>query len=81
LLRTTGYAYGPSLLRLFAFLQPPIVGLSIDVAARLWVTVAVVIAVRQALDFTTLRAIGTYGVAIVMLWLLLWGLYISPMPF
>ena len=74
-------AFGPSVLRLFAFIQPPIVGLGIDIAARLWVTVAVIIAVRQALDFTTLRAIGTYGVGSVLLWLLLWGLYISPLPF
>ncbi len=80
-LRTTGFAFGPSILRLFAFLQPPIIGLGIDAAARLWVTVAVIIAIRQALDFTTLRAIGTYGVASVMLWLLLWGLYITPLPF
>ena len=68
-------------MRVFAFIEPPIVGLGIDFAARLWVTVAVVIAVRQALDFTTLRAIGTYGVATVMLWLSLWGLYITPLPF
>ncbi len=80
-LRTTGFAFGPSLLRVLAFVQPPMVGLGIDIAARLWVTVAVVIAVRQALDFTTLRAIGTYGVASVLLWLLLWGLYITPLPF
>jgi len=80
-LRTTGFAFGPSLLRAFAFIQPTIVGLSIDFAARLWVTIAVVVAVRQALDFTTLRAIGTYGVASVLLWLSLWGLYITPLPF
>jgi hypothetical protein len=80
-LRTTGFAFGPSLLRVFAGVQPAAIGLGIDVVARIWVTVAVVVAVRQALDFTTGRAIGTYGIAAVLLWLMLWGLYITPVPF
>jgi len=79
-LRTTGFAFGPSILRVFAFVQPPVVGLGIDVFAQLWVAVAVVVAVRQALDFTTLRAIGTYGAAWLMLWLMLLGLlYLSSL--
>jgi hypothetical protein len=38
------------------------------------------VAVRQALDFTTGRAIGTFGVSAALLWLVLWGLSIAPVP-
>ena len=73
-LRTTGFAFAPGLLRVFAFL-PPVdrVGFSITVIADLWVLAAGVVAVRQALDFTTLRAIGTFGTAYALLWLVLGG--------
>jgi len=36
-----------------------------------------IIAVRQALDFTTARAIATFGVSYLLLWLTLSGLLIS----
>jgi hypothetical protein len=80
-LRTTGFAFTPALLRIFAFVEPPALGLGIDLLARAWVVVAVVIAVRQALDFSTGRALGTWGVAAALLWLMLWGLSVAPMPF
>ncbi len=79
-LRTTGFAFTPALLRVLVIVPPPALGLAIDLAARLWVFVAVVVAIRQALDFTTPRAIGTFGVAAVMLWLMLWGVSIAPLP-
>ncbi len=79
-LRTTGFAFTPALLRIFSFLPPPALGLSIDLAARLWVFVCVVVAIRQALDFTTPRAVGTFGTAAVLLWLMLWGLSVAPIP-
>ncbi len=41
---------------------------------------AVVVAIRQALDFSTLRAIGTFGFAAVLLWLMVWGLSVAPLP-
>ena len=47
-------------------------------AARAWVLVACIVAVRQALDFTTTRAIATYGVASLLMWLLIWGLTVVP---
>jgi hypothetical protein len=68
-------------LRIFAIAPPPALGLGIDLAARAWVFVAFVVAVRQALDFTTGRAIGTFGIAAVLLWLMLWGLAVVPLPF
>ncbi len=57
LLRTMGFASSPGLLRIFAFL--PGVGGVIAFAASAWALVATVIAVRQALDFSTWRAIVT----------------------
>jgi hypothetical protein len=79
-LRTTGFAFTPALLRVFACVPPAALGLSIDFAARVWVFVAVVIALRQALDFTTLRAMGTFGTAAVLLYLIVWGLTAAPVP-
>jgi hypothetical protein len=80
-LRTTGFAFAPALLRVFAAVPPPALGLGIDLAARAWVFAAFVVAVRQALDFTTARAIGTFGLAATLLWLMLWGLSVAPLPF
>ncbi|MFQ5417836.1 MAG: YIP1 family protein [Myxococcota bacterium] len=79
-LRTTGFAFTPALLRIFALLPPPALGLGIDLFARAWVFVAFVVAVRQALDFTTGRAVGTFGFAALLLWLMLWGLSVAPLP-
>jgi hypothetical protein len=78
-LRTTGFAFTPALLRLLVFLPQPL-GLGIDLLARAWTFVAVVVAIRQALDFTTLRAIGTFGFAALLLWLVVWGLSVAPLP-
>jgi len=80
-LRTTGFAFTPALLRVLIFVPPPALGLGIDLFARAWVFVAVVVAIRQALDFTTLRAVGTFGAAAIMLWLMLWGASTAPLPF
>jgi hypothetical protein len=80
-LRTTGFAFTPALLRILVLLPPPELGLGLDLFARAWVFVAVVVAIRQALDFTTLRAVGTFGVAAVLLWLVLWGASVVPLPF
>jgi hypothetical protein len=79
LLRTTGFAFTPALLRLLVFLPQP-AGLAIDLLARAWTFVAVVVAIRQALDFTTARAIGTFGFAALLLWLVVWGLSVAPLP-
>jgi len=78
-LRTTGFAFSPALLRLFAWL-PAGVGVAIDLAARAWVFVAVVVAIRQALDYGTLRAIGTFGLAVLLVMLLMLGLSVAPFP-
>jgi hypothetical protein len=57
LLRTLGFAASPGLLRVLG--ATPVLGLSLYVAASLWMLVAMIVAVRQALDYTsTARAIA-----------------------
>lgn len=57
LARTTGFAQTPGLLKVLSFL--PAVGPLIFLVASIWQLVAMVIAVRQALDYqSTGRAIG-----------------------
>ena len=57
LLRTIGFSNTPSVLLIFSFL--PFVGGLLSFAVSLWGLVAMVIAVRQALDFSTGKAIIT----------------------
>ncbi|NLE44522.1 MAG: hypothetical protein GX620_07350 [Chloroflexi bacterium] len=57
LLRTMGFANSPGVLRIFAFI--PGVGTVLTVAASIWSLAATIIAIRQALDFSTWRAIIT----------------------
>lgn len=57
LMRTIGFANSPRVLGFFFFV--PVLGYIISVVVLFWVLIAGVIAVRQALDFSTLRAIGT----------------------
>lgn len=78
-LRTTGFAFTPGILSAFGWLPDPI-GLGILALARVWILIACIVAVRQALDFTTIRAVGTFGSATALLWLLLWGLTVVPLP-
>lgn len=57
LLRTIGFSNSPRVLSIFSFI--PFIGGFIALIASIWALVAGVIAVRQALDFSTWRAIGT----------------------
>ena len=57
LLRTIGFSSSPGLLRVFYFI--PGVGVMVYLISSLWMLVAMIIAVRQALDYnSTLRAVG-----------------------
>ncbi len=57
LLRTTGFSSSPGLIRVLAII--PGLGTVVFAAASIWMLVAMVIAVRQALDYTsTFRAVG-----------------------
>ena len=66
LLRTLGYAHTPSLLLVLGIL--PLVGWFIYPVVAIWSLVLGVIAIRQALDFTTEKAILTavFGWVVVM---------------
>jgi len=57
LLRTIGFAHSPLILGFFIFV--PGIGILIFYGVGIWALIAGVIAVRQALDFSTWRAIGT----------------------
>jgi hypothetical protein len=57
LARTLGFAYTPVFLSALGFV--PVVGEIAIAAGWLWFAVASVVAMRQALDFSTARAIGT----------------------
>lgn len=57
LLRTIGFASSPGVLRIFGF--TPFLGWLITLLASIWMLLAMVIAVRQALDYrSTGRAVG-----------------------
>ena len=65
LLRTIGFSTSPGLLRVFYFI--PGVGVPMFLIASLWMLVAMVIAVRQALDYnSTLRAVGVCVIGYVI---------------
>jgi hypothetical protein len=57
LLRTIGFAQSPGVLLVLAII--PVVGLLIRFAVWIWTLVAGIIAIRQALDFSTGKAILT----------------------
>jgi hypothetical protein len=73
-LRTTGFAFTPGLLSFLVVVPPAGVGVGLMWFFRLWILLAVMIAVRQALDFTTGRAIGTVLVGWMLGWLVMWGM-------
>ena len=57
LLRTIGFSASPGVLRVMYFI--PVIGPFITYVANIWMLVAMIIAVRQALDYdSTLRAVG-----------------------
>jgi hypothetical protein len=65
LLRCIGFSASPGVIQIFAFI--PILGGVIVFVAMIWSLVAMVIAVRQALDFSTGRAIATCIVGFIVL--------------
>lgn len=57
MLRAIGYSYTPQVLSILSFI--PCVGAIFSLAGAIWALVAGVIAVRQALDFDTTKAVIT----------------------
>lgn len=75
LLRTIGFAQAPGVLYVLAII--PILGWVVRVVVALWVLVAGIVAIRQALDFSTGKAVLTAllgWLAVMVVMLLLGGL-------
>ena len=71
LLRTIGFSSSPGLLRILGVI--PFLGPIIFIVCGIWMLVAMIIAVRQALDYnSTLRAIGVCVIGWVIQMILLW---------
>ncbi len=65
LLRTIGFSSAPGVLRIFGFI--PLIGAIVTFVAGIWMLVAMIIAVRQALDYkSTWRAIGVCVIGFVI---------------
>ena len=63
LLRTLGFANSPRILMVLVII--PVVGIFVGLAVFVWMLFTTVIAIRQALDFDTGRAIGTAVVSLL----------------
>ena len=79
LLRTIGFATAPGILRIFGLV--PGLGVAVFVISAVWMLAAMIVAVRQALDFTsTRRAVAVCGLG----WLfaigfaVLFGVFFGP---
>lgn len=71
LLRTIGFSSSPGVLRILGVI--PLLGTIISVACGIWMLVAMVIAVRQALDFkSTWRAVGVCAIGWIIQIILFW---------
>jgi len=74
-LRTTGFAAAPGLLRVLGVI--PFLGGLIMPAVTIWMLIAMIIAVRQALDYeSTFRAVGVclmgwFIFVVILVWSLL----------
>lgn len=63
LLRTLGFANSPRVLLILVII--PVVGIIVGLAVFIWLLFTTVIAIRQALDFDTWRAIATAVVSLL----------------
>ncbi len=82
LLRTIGFSSSPGLIRVFGII--PGLGMIVFSAASMWMLVAMVIAVRQALDYkSTLRAVGVCVIGWIiqiLIFAFLFGMLGGPKP-
>lgn len=68
MLRTLGFAQSPGVLLILAII--PVLGWLIILVVALWQLVAGIIAIRQALDFTTGKAVLTALIGWVAVWII-----------
>jgi hypothetical protein len=73
LLRTLGFATAPGILYIVGII--PLLGWLVSLAVMVWILVAVVIAIRQALDVTTGKAVLTG-----LLGMIAWGVIVMAVP-
>ena len=79
LLRTIGFSASPGVLRIAGVI--PFLGGFIAFGVSVWMLVAMVVAVRQALDYkSTGRAIGVCVIGFLIQWVVLAGLLIAFLP-
>jgi hypothetical protein len=74
LLRTIGFSSSPGVIRVFGFV--PVLGGALSFAASVWMLVAMVIAVRQALDYSST---GRAVLVCVIGWLVYVGITVGLM--
>jgi hypothetical protein len=80
MLRTTGFSSSPGVIRILGLIPIPGLGALSALAAAIWMLVAMVIAVRQALDFqSTGRAVGVCLIGWTIQ--LVVALLVGPSPF
>lgn len=72
LMRTLGFAQSPGVLMVLGII--PFLGWLVTAVVGIWLLIAGVIAIRQALDFSTGRAIATALIGIIPMVLLSWML-------
>ncbi len=74
LLRTIGFSSSPGLLRIVGII--PVIGPIIFIVCGVWMLVAMIIAVRQALDYkSTLRAVGVCIIGWIIQMILFWIIF------
>ena len=82
LLRTIGFSSSPGLLRVFYFV--PGIGALVYLISSFWMLIAMIIAVRQALDYnSTLRAIGVCVIGYIIqifVFVLLFSIFGGTLP-
>lgn len=69
MLRTIGFSRSPGVLAILGFI--PVLGWIILIAVSIWQLVTAVIAIRQALDFDTGKAIATALIAWIIVWVVM----------
>ena len=82
LLRTIGFSSSPGLLRVFYFI--PGIGALVYLISSFWMLIAMIIAVRQALDYnSTLRAVGVCVIGYIIqifVFVLLFSIFGGTLP-
>jgi hypothetical protein len=79
LLRTSGFAAAPGLLRVFGVV--PVIALPVFALTTVWMLVAMIVAVRQALDYrSTARALGVCALGLALALVIAVGLGFLATP-